>query len=192
MDKDIQEKWDRRYREARATPPAVAVVRENLHLLPPQGRALDIACGLGGNALALARHGLETEAWDLSPVAIERLRREAAGLPLSASVRDVLADPPPPASYDVITVAHFLERDLMPVIADALRPRGLLFYQTFTQSPVDTRGPSDIRFRLRRNELLQLFPALTVVLYREEDRLGDTSRGFRSEAMLIAQRPNFV
>lgn len=192
MDRQAQEKWDRRYRQARATPPAVAVVRENMHLLPPRGRALDIACGLGGNALALARQGLEVEAWDLSPVAVEHLQHEAAGLPLTANVRDVLATHPPSATYDVITVAHFLERSLMPAIAAALRPRGLLFYQTFTQSRVDTRGPSDIRFRLRRNELLHLFPTLNVVLYREEDRLGDTHRGFRSEAMLIAQRPNFV
>ena len=192
MDRQLQEKWDQRYRQARATPPAVAVVREHLHLLPERGRALDIACGLGGNALALARHGLEVDAWDLSPVALERLGGEAAGLALTTDVRDVVAHPPPPASYDVITVAHFLERGIAPAIAAALRPRGLLFYQTFSQSPVDSRGPSEIRFRLRRNELLRLFPTLTVVLYREEDRLGDTRRGFRNEAMLIAQRPNFV
>ncbi|HEB99563.1 MAG TPA: SAM-dependent methyltransferase, partial [Thiotrichales bacterium] len=65
-------KWDARYRES-ATAVATEVLVENRHLLPAVGEALDLACGLGGNALLLARHGLRTTAWDLSPVAIERL-----------------------------------------------------------------------------------------------------------------------
>jgi len=41
---------------------------------------LDLACGLGANALRLAELGLKTEAWDLSPVAVERLNAEAADI----------------------------------------------------------------------------------------------------------------
>jgi len=59
------DKWNARYRMADTTvaDPAV-VLSENLHLLPARGCALDLACGAGANALLLARHGLETHAWD--------------------------------------------------------------------------------------------------------------------------------
>lgn len=64
---------------------------DNQHLLPALGRALALACGLGGNALLLAAHGLETHAWDISDVAVARLQERARqqGLSLHAEVRDI-------------------------------------------------------------------------------------------------------
>ena len=62
-----QDKWDRRYSDPANEARAAQVLSDNLHLLPTQGTALDLACGLGGNALLLARQGLTVEAWDLSP-----------------------------------------------------------------------------------------------------------------------------
>ncbi len=184
--------WDARYRERTLedTAPA-AVLADNLHLLPAGGRVLDLACGLGANALLLAQQGLETLAWDSSPVAIGKLRdwcRERL-LPLTAEVRDVVARPPEPGRFDVIVVARFLERDLAGSLMDALRPGGLLFYQTFTRSRVGPHGPSGDEYRLAEGELLELFRPLRVVVYREEDRIGDLSRGFRDEAQLVACRP---
>ena len=185
----LRAKWDGRYREAVEEPRPIVVLTENAHLLPATGTALDLACGLGANARYLAARGLTTMAWDLSSVAIERVARGAAGLPLRAEVRDACAMPPDPASFDVICVGHFLERDLCPVIAAGLRPGGLLFYQTFTAERVDDSGPADGPFRLQANELLRLFPGLLVRFYREEGRVGDTSRGTRNLAQLVAQRP---
>jgi len=37
-------------------------------------------------------------------------------------------------------------------------------------------------------ELLSLFQALHVLVYREEGQVGDTTRGWRHEAMLVAQK----
>jgi SAM-dependent methyltransferase len=189
-DDDLRRKWDNRHAAgAGAAAPPLEVLAENTHLLPTAGRALDLASGLGGSARLLAQRGLETLAWDISPVAVEALRAQAAGLPLTAEVRDVVAKPPPPAAFDVICVGHFLERDLCPRIAAALRPGGLLFYQTFTRERVDDSGPSTERYRLAPNELLELFPGLLVRVYRDEGALGDTRRGFRNRAQLVAQRP---
>ncbi len=191
MTEDIRDKWDRIYRErGEGLPQAVAVLEDNLHLLPDSGRALEIACGLGGNALLLAQQGLVTDAWDISAVAIERLAALARehGLPLTGAVRDVLHQPPAAAVYDVVVVSHFLDRSLCPCLIRALRPGGLLFYQTFTREAVSASGPSNPEFRLAENELLALFRELRLVLYREEGLLGDVSRGFRDEAMLIGVR----
>ena len=187
----LRRKWDERHQATSAPRPPAAVLAENLHLLPARGRALDLACGLGANALLLARQGLDVRAWDLSPVAIDQLRRaaEAEGLAIDAQVRDIEAHPPEPEGFDVIVVAHFLSRELMPAIGAALRPGGLLYYQTFTQEALSDNGPSSERYRFERNELLWVFSDLWVCVYREEGKLGDITQGQRDQAMLIAQQP---
>jgi SAM-dependent methyltransferase len=170
------------------------VLREYEHLLPPPesrtGEALDLACGLGASSLWLAQRGLRVSAWDLSPVAIARLSSKAdeLGLPITARVRDVIAEPPPPNRFDLVLVAHFLDRGLCPAIAASLRPGGVLFYQTFSRESVTDRGPADPGYRLAPNELLGLFPGLIVRAYRDEGRLGDTARGTRDLALFVAQR----
>lgn len=184
-------KWDARYRTAQAEDAQPAFVLQTFsHLLPAQGRALDLAAGLGGNALFLARHGLETEAWDISAVAMDKLQALARQrrLPLRTQVRDVCAQPPTAASYDVIVVTRFLERDLAPQLVRALRVQGLLYYQTFTQARVDDSGPPSGPYRLDDNELLQLFRDLRLRAYREEGRVGDPAAGWRNEALLVGQK----
>jgi 2-polyprenyl-3-methyl-5-hydroxy-6-metoxy-1,4-benzoquinol methylase len=188
---ELRVRWDKRHQEAEGVGNPAKVLLENLHLLPSKGDALDLACGRGANALLLAEAGLRVQAWDLSSVAIERLQAEAdsQGLDIQAQARDVITQPPSPGSCDVIVVSHFLDRSLAPQIIEALRPGGLLFYQTFSQVAVTDRGPDNPAFRLADNELLGLFSALLVRAYREEGRLGDTSRGWRDIAMLVAEKP---
>ncbi len=184
-----RERWDARYRGHAAPGEPARVLSDFAHLLPPGGRALDLACGLGANALFLARRGFQVDAWDLSPVAVARLEDLAAGLPVTAAVRDVVADPPAPSAYDVVVVRRFLERTLAPAIAAALTPGGLLYYQTFTRERVTDKGPGRPGYRLAANELLVLFRDLRLRAYREEGTLGDTTRGLRDEALLVAERP---
>ena len=187
-EEDLRQKWDRRYEQAQQPPDALEVLVDHVYLLPAQGTALDLACGLGGSGLCLAENGLQTWAWDQSPVAIEALQRRSMGLPLYAEVRDVVANPPEPERFDVICVGHFLDRDLCSHISAALRPGGLLFYQTFVRETVDDSGPGNPNYRLAVNELPGLFPGLTIRFFRDEGRVGDHARGFRNRSQLIAQR----
>jgi len=186
----IKAKWNARYRVATGERQASRVLRENLHLLPPQGRALDLACGLGGNSILLAQQGLHVDAWDIADVPIAALRNEAdrRQLSLHAEVRDVTADPPAPETFDVIVVSYFLQRDIIPALIAALTPGGLIYYQTFTRQRVSGRGPQRAEFRLADQELLRLFSGLQVLFYREEGRVGDVQKGFRDEAMLIGRK----
>lgn len=190
MSEEIRQLWDNRYRDTIDVQQPAVVLREHLHLLPGTGKALDLACGLGANALLLANQGLETWAWDISPVAVARLAETAhrAGTPIHAEVRDVTSQPPEPDSFDVIVVSHFLERQLAPALRAALRPAGVLFYQTFSHLRIDESGPQNPVFRLEDNELLSLFTGLKVRVYREDGLLGDHQHGFRNEAMLVAQK----
>lgn len=188
----MQDKWDARYREADpATARPAQVLCEHRHLLPAEGVALEIACGLGANAYVLAGQGLNTLAWDISGVAIASVQTyaDAQGLSIQACQRDVLSAPPTPDSVDVLVVSRFLERSLAPALIAALRANGLLFYQTFIRETVDEGGPANVQFRLAPNELLRLFAPLQVLVYREDARVGDPLKGFRNEAMLVAMKP---
>ncbi|MCB1759864.1 MAG: methyltransferase domain-containing protein [Gammaproteobacteria bacterium] len=185
-----REKWDQRHAAAEGHGEVASVLLHNSHLLPAHGAALDLACGRGASAVWLAARGLQVSAWDLSPVGIDRLEALAReqGVELHAEVRDVIAAPPEPSSFDLILVSYFLERSLAPALIAALRPGGLLCYQTFSVDAVSDCGPSNPDFRLAENELLRLFAPLRVRAYREEGRLGDCSRGVRDIAWLVAER----
>jgi hypothetical protein len=107
-------------------------------------------------------------------------------------VRDVEANPPGRESFDVIVVSYFLARDLIPALVQALRPGGLVFYQTFTRQRVSDRGPQQAQFRLAEQELLRLFAGLQVLFYREEGCVGDLEQGLRDEAMFIGRRKDSI
>lgn len=192
MTADGADRWERRYRESPATqrPQAAAVLADHVHLLPATGDAVDLACGRGGNALLLAASGLQTQAWDYAATALHDLEQRAATeqLTIDCQCRDVVASPPAADSFDVIVVSHFLDRTIMPALARALRPGGLLFYQTFSRTAVSDAGPGNPAYRLTDNELLQLLPQLQVVHYHEAGRLGDTDRGFRDRVQYIGWR----
>lgn len=188
MDRLTQERWDARYREAGLLGVPATVLLENAHLLPRHGTALDLACGLGANALLLAERGLTTYAWDISPVAIDKLRHVAneRNLPVIGEVKDALRDAIPPALFDVVVVTHYLERALTQSLIDALKVGGFLFYQTFTATAVNNEGPERFEWRLADGELLTMFAPLRPLVYREEGRVGDLTQGFRNKALLVA------
>ena len=186
-----QLKWDHIYKGSDdKTGKPCRVLSSHSHLLPTGGAALDLACGRGGNALFLAARGYNTRAWDISEVAIQRLADLAKqlGLPLTAQQRDVTADPPEPASFDIIIVSRFLDQALAPAICAALKEQGLLFYQTFIREKVSDFGPHNPAYRLQANELLHLFSSLHLIYYHEEGCVGNTDHGLRDEAMLVAQK----
>jgi len=190
--RSVQEKWDNIYQQKVGEPPVAEVLQHNHYLLPEKGVALDLACGLGGNAMMLAEKGLSVMAWDISPVAIAFLDQAAnvRGLTtIDAQVRDVVAEPPEPNSIDVLLVSLFLERPLCPALLAALKPGGLLLYQTYCQEKVHQGGPNNPDYLLADNELLELFPVLKLRVYREESLLGRHDIGMRNQAWMMAEKP---
>ena len=183
--------WDERYQKQKPTT-ACWVLTANLHLLPRNNnvRSLDLACGLGANALLLAEHGFESHGWDNSAVALEQCQHAASrqGLTVKTLLRDVEAKPPPPNSFDIIVVSQFLHRPSCGALVNALRPHGILFYQTFHQNKFSNNGPTREAFLLEPNELLQLFGQLHILFYREDSQVGDPSAGLRDLSYLVAQK----
>jgi SAM-dependent methyltransferase len=76
--------------------------------------------------------------------------------------------PVAPESCGAILVFRFLFRPLAQAIVRALRPGGLLLYETFTTHERDLRQhPGNPAFLLEPNELPRLFAALQPIAYEE-------------------------
>ncbi len=189
---DPGQRWDARYREREASDAQpCAVLSAYRHLLPREGTALDLAGGLGGNARLLAEHGLRTELWDCSTVAVDKVNELAAsrGLPLQALQLDIEHGTLPDRRFDVVVASHFLYRERMPEYLGLLAAGGLLYWQTWTrETAAPGSGPANPAWRLAANELLHLCGGLRLLAYREEGLAGDLQQGLRGQAWIVAQR----
>jgi len=155
--------------------------------LPASGHALDVACGRGRHALWLARHGFETTAIDRDPQAVAALnaRARAEGLTLSATAMDIESGVAAlgEAVYDVVVAVHYLHRPLFPALLAALRPGGVLVYETFTRAQAARGRPTNPAFLLEAGELRRLVAGLDILDEREGDFEG------RMVASVVAMRP---
>ena len=186
-----KDKWDEAYKGADFSVAKPAqVLEDNAYLLPVSGEALDLACGRAGNAQFLAKRNFAVDAIDISSVVLGGLRKfvKQQGLNISCEMRDIEREGLGNKRYDVIVVSYFLNRQLFPQIISALKPDGLLFYQTWSQEKIDESGPCNPAFRLEAGELLELCSPLQIAFYRENGALGDVSEGLRNEAMIIAKK----
>jgi SAM-dependent methyltransferase len=128
--------WDARYRERNGTMwsgrPNGRLVAEVAAPLTP-GRALDVGCGEGADAIWLAERGWTVTAIDISDVAIRRAREDShpAGTSVEWICGDTLQTPFPARSFDLVSM-HY---PALPKAAgdaavrrllDTVRPGGLL------------------------------------------------------------------
>ena len=190
MKHTVKEKWNQIYRANNSEKPATSVMVEHVFLLPDSGVALDIACGLGANACFLAKQGLATTAWDISEVAIAKLQQIALSkaLPVTPEVHEITQNSFSENSFDVIIISQFLDRSLSDGIISALKPGGLLFYQTFNRDKIDSYGPNNPEFLLANNELLTMFAPLKLIFYQENGKIGNLSEGLRNETQFIGEK----
>ena len=160
---------------------------DHAHLLPASGTALDVASGSGRNALWLAARGLDTLALDRDAAAVAGIRDVAARLavPLRAEVQDLEAEGAtlPVEAFDVVVVVHYLHRPLFPALKAALRPGGLLVYETFTRAQALRGKPTNPAFLLEPGELLDRVAPFQILAEREGDFEG------KMLASVIAVRP---
>jgi SAM-dependent methyltransferase len=189
-----RDKWDARYRdggyEGRTHP--TALLAEWLPRLP-RGRALDVACGAGRNALALATSGFAVTALDISAVALARGRRaaEERGLAIEWLAADLDEDPAaalPAGPFELIVWVRYVNRALMPHLAARLAPGGTLLVEQHLVSEEPVAGPTSAGFRLAKNELARSATGLTP-LHDYEGPVVDPDERLVALAQLVARRP---
>ncbi|WHZ22306.1 MAG: hypothetical protein OJF47_001418 [Nitrospira sp.] len=163
----------------------------------PKGTVLDVASGRGRHALYLMSHGMQVEAIDRDADALASLEAAAKARHLSGLTTRVLdlepsSDRPPSLGheqYDAVIVCFYLHRPLFPALMEALKPNGLLLYETFTIDNYFRRQhPRRWEFCLAQNELLRLTSPLRVLHYDEGDHDGGQGSGPSFTARLVAQK----
>jgi len=183
--------WEERYRsrehpaEDFATAP-VPLVAETAKRLPP-GRALDLACGTGRNALWLAQRGWSVTAVDGATTAIKILRRRASlgGLAVDARVADLERGEYKiePSAWDLICISYYLQRDLFESAKQGLAPGGVLIAIVHIAAP----GERPTHHRLGPGELAGYFREWEI-LHRYEGPPNDPAHQ-RPVAEIVARRP---
>lgn len=138
--------------------------------LPHSGRALDVACGYGQNTLYLARKGLSATGIDRSMEALAAGREAAVRANLNASFvqADLTRFALPDVIFSVVICFKYHDCALYPSIRAALRPGGLLIYETYTSEHrkfgLKPKNPAHF---LERNELLDAFGNWEIIFYHE-------------------------
>lgn len=163
------------------------MLQDFAHLLPSSSVVLDAAAGVGLNALFAAQQGMKVVALDISEVGLHLLRQKAKelGVGVDTAVFDLTHPYFPKNCVDAILNFRFLERAAFPAYRQALRPGGLLFFETFVHKEVgDT--PT---YLLQPGELLQAFADFEIVHSLETAVRGPRSGKFRDIAQLIARKP---
>lgn len=145
--------------------------------IKPGGLVVDVACG-GGRHFAIALENgrrvlgidrdiaVAKEAWASEP----RVQLVAADLEAGQPF------PIAPGTANGVIVTNYLWRPLLPEIASAVAPDGLLIYETFMVGQEQFGRPKNPEFLLRPGELLDAFaPRLKVIAF-EHVRLPEPDR----------------
>jgi len=134
----------------------------------PLGPVLDLAAGDCHNAIFLARSHLEVIACDTSLEALHQGRQMAAraGVTIDTWQVDLEVEgrsPLPESAYGGIIVFYYLHRPLIPSLRKAVKPGGVLIYETYTVDQPRFGRPHNPDFLLKPGELRQWFDDWTVL-----------------------------
>ena len=141
-------------------------VRRWAALIRRGGRVLDVACGHGRHLRYLSSLGFAVVGVDRDEAALVAFRGIGG---VEIHVADIEAGPWPfaPGGFDGVVVTHFLHRPLFPDLVGALRPGGVLIYETFALGNERYGRPSNPAFLLRPDELLHSLEPLAVVAFEQ-------------------------
>src|SRR5205823_10853470 len=148
---------------------------ESVSQLTP-GKALDLACGTGRNAVWLAEHDWSVTAVDGSPAAIDILRRRVPTF--DARVADLERGEYriEPANWDLILMCYYLQRDLITPAKLGVKPGGLLLSMVHIAKP----GEQPTYKRAAPGELKTYFSDWEILHDREEYPVAE----------IVARRPH--
>jgi 2-polyprenyl-3-methyl-5-hydroxy-6-metoxy-1,4-benzoquinol methylase len=175
--------WDRRYADSEfiwTVHPNRFLVEEAASL--PPGRALDLACGEGRNAVWLAQRGWEVIGVDFSQAGLAKAQRLASerGVHTEWIAADLLDYRPAPRAFDLVLICYLqLPADqraqVVHAAADGVAPAGTLLIVAHDRENIQNGhgGPQD-----------------PTVLYTAEDIIGDLAgSGLRVQRADRVRRP---
>jgi len=181
-----QIRWDKKYATKKYLfgREAIPFLQDHVDLLP-KGHVLDLAMGEGRNGVFLATKGFQVTGVDISAEGLKKAETLAAelGVTIKTVVADLESYEIPANTFDVIICTYYLQRDLFPKIATALKPGGIALIETYTIDHIQYSPRFNKAFLLEPNELLTMLPGLRVLRYQEVDN------GQAAFASILAQKP---
>ena len=194
-----REDWDKRYAAVEnlwAVKPNRFLVAEVEGLTP--GRALDLACGEGQNAIWLASLGWSVVGVDYSEVAISkgRDRAERDGVQVELVCADLVSYRPELSAFDLVLVLYLHipaheRRSVFERAAAAVAPAGTFVFvgHDLTNLTDGVGGPSDPSLLCTPDEIASELPGLEI---EKAERVLRDVRGQERDAidaLVRARRP---
>lgn len=140
-------------------------VRRWTHLVRPDGRVLDVACGAGRHLRWFAQRGHPVTGVDRSAQALADAAVD--GELLEADIENG-PWPWPGRQFDAVVVTNYLWRPLLPTVVDSVALGGVLIYETFAHGNASVGKPSRPDFLLQPGELLTICqPTLRILAYED-------------------------
>ena len=196
-----RELWDERYGTEeliwKADPNLFLV--EQVNALSP-GRALDIACGEGRNAVWLASKGWHVTGVDFSRVGLSKAQRLAAERKVEVNwiEADVVAWQAPAASFDLVIVMYLhlsaeYRRQVYANCTAALAPGGVLFVIGHDTSNLLSGfgGPKDSAVLYEPDDVVEDLHGLNIERAERVTRsvVTDAGEATAIDALVRASRP---
>jgi SAM-dependent methyltransferase len=184
-----REKWNKRYREGayaeRVHPSALLAAWIDRI---PRGKAIDVACGAGRNALYLAEHGFHVDAVDISCEALDRARDtgQRLGLRVNWLEHDLDQALEPGAMYQLILVIRYVNLPLIRQLIASLAPGGFLICEQHLVTEEDVIGPTSPAYRVKAGDLLSIAGKLRIH-HLEESLVREPDGRTAALARLVAQ-----
>jgi tellurite methyltransferase len=146
------------------------------------GRALDLACGSGRNAIWLAEHGWQVTAVDSSAPAIETLQKACPAVDARVADLEKHEFTITEASWDLIVVCRYLQRDLFEPVKRGLKPGGVALVIVLLME----LGHERSRFSVQPGELATYFGGWEISHHHEGKASGEDHD--RAVAELVATK----
>ena len=143
-----------------------AWVERFLPSIPAGGEVLDVAAGGGRHSRLAAARGHPVVAVDRNQDAVDALAKIEGVTAHMQDLEDGTPWPFTPGRFSGVIVANYLYRPILPDIAAAVAPGGVLIYETFAIGNERFGRPRNPDFLLRPGELIEMAAGrLAIIAY---------------------------
>jgi len=179
-----KQKWNEKYKESEISDRVTPIIEKYIEHVNV-GQAIDLACGTGRNTHFLAERGFNVDAVDISDYALSKIKNSST---INKIDTDLDKYNITPKKYDLIVNINYLNRRLVSQMKDALKPEGVIIFETFLIAHGEFKIPTmNLDYLLRKNELLHSFIGLDIIYY--EERIDTNSKGERVKiASIVAKK----
>jgi len=186
MSQQDRSKWNLRYAEDsyRKGNPVTSLKNWTAKIAP--GKALDIACGTGRNAIYLAQAGFEVDAIDISREGLNKAQQNAEklGLDINWIEHDLDQSYRFGTDYNLIIVMWYVNLPLITQLCNSLVTGGYLLCEEHLKTDHKVMGPTNYQYRVGSGELRKTVSKLDVLKYEESIETSEEGEQIASARVL--------